>query len=703
MNVITKFMKIIFSYLLKFITCLLILLYLSQATYGQHYSKWISENDFSFEKMSESSWLNKKWGLNFSVVSKDESNIVLYDSKNSTWIKLSPNTCFTSKDGNIFTKYSIGRWQSTLPQHIHFIDKSGNSFTDNTNVKYGQEINLTVLNNDGFLAPDDNWIWYEIKSQEKNEIARGENIVYTPESNCKIVVESEKDPKLGFVTGNIFVDTESHLPDIVVENNRQTYCNTETPKLLLNNGILGKGAVWVLLSDGQIIDATRSDFFNLNISVPKEYTFTVYSKVGSTFSADSRSIQIKSATPTLMPTNFKLDDDIPCNEQTLSVNLIGSKLGEGANWKYKIVNNDGKIYKEVVSMNDTINFTYYNKNYLIVDAESTCNSITPYTVKISERNGGRYVLPLRDAIAVNNIDYKPKDAIVLDFYTNDDVAYYKFEWKDLKTNELLSNESKLNLQKINRQTDICLSVHAKCETKQFYFKPSLKWDKEEADRIAQIDANKLKKKNNRATIKTYKINDRRNIKESKIAERKNKKDTRVTVRKNKKNSRESSDVYLDLIGGLNNPTGLLGLQIRKSLVDNLLFLDAGGGYSTWGYKFNTGVTINSEDRIGYSFSAGISYNTGIKNYSSNELTVNNTTETICLNLLPQLNIYGMIGKYYKLGKRSRFYIQTGYSYSLSKDKFQQVSGATISNDSKNLYELLSPHGLILSMGLSFGL
>lgn len=173
-----------------------------------------------------------------------------------------------------------------------------------------------------------------------------------------------------------------------------------------------------------------------------------------------------------------------------------------------------------------------------------------------------------------------------------------------------------------------------------------------------------------------------------------------------KNNREKncSKLYLDLGTGINANTSLLGGGVDYHITQDIS-LNAGIGLlSTWGSKFYFGGKGYLKPcHKGWAFGAGATYNTGISNLSTKVETINGQ-QLVELELLPQANLYAAAYKYWGLGRgrKSRFFMQLGISKSVTQKKFNQLSGPPITSDAAAVYRLLSPGGIIVGLGFSFG-
>ncbi len=170
------------------------------------------------------------------------------------------------------------------------------------------------------------------------------------------------------------------------------------------------------------------------------------------------------------------------------------------------------------------------------------------------------------------------------------------------------------------------------------------------------------------------------------------------------NSARCPVFYLTISTGINNNTGLLSVSFEKPIAKSFS-LEGGLGISSWGYKFYGGGKYYFRScQRGWAVGTGVTYNTGIRNYQSNAATIYGTTETVVLNLNPQANALLAVYRFWNLGKRSnRVYFELGWSQPfLGGSRFDQIYGDPMSKDASDLMNRLSPGGLIVGVGFSFG-
>jgi len=163
-------------------------------------------------------------------------------------------------------------------------------------------------------------------------------------------------------------------------------------------------------------------------------------------------------------------------------------------------------------------------------------------------------------------------------------------------------------------------------------------------------------------------------------------------------------LYITTSSGINNNTGVIGFNFDVP-VGPEISLDLGVGTGTWGTKLYAGGKYYLEPcHRGWAFGTGITYSSGLTNFHQNLETIYYNSEEVVLDLNPQTNILFAAYRYWNLGRRyNRVYLELGYSAALSGgDKYTEVAGNPLTNNSDKVMRLLAPGGLIIACGFSFG-
>lgn len=163
--------------------------------------------------------------------------------------------------------------------------------------------------------------------------------------------------------------------------------------------------------------------------------------------------------------------------------------------------------------------------------------------------------------------------------------------------------------------------------------------------------------------------------------------------------------YIGFSTGINNPVGLLGVNIDLAFTQHVSTC-FGIGLSTWGYKpaLEARYYFDSCNR-GWAVMAGVSYNTGANNVTVDNIETTNGDQTIVVNLKPQASFSISFGRFIGLGRsgKNRLYIQTGYSIPFSSPTFDRTdSPIPLTDKGRRTVLTVAPGGLVLALGFSFG-
>jgi hypothetical protein len=169
-----------------------------------------------------------------------------------------------------------------------------------------------------------------------------------------------------------------------------------------------------------------------------------------------------------------------------------------------------------------------------------------------------------------------------------------------------------------------------------------------------------------------------------------------------------TQTFIGFSTGFNNSAGIIGINAEQQ-IKNQLTAHGAIGIGTWGTKFTVGVRKYKRYPIGGVFSASFSYATGIeeiepvipvKNLATN--AVIDTTVLMRLNPAAALNLSWAY--HIKVGKRSKMYFETGYSFPLSPNRQYRIltNGYGTTQTSDVLMRFFQPSGPILAIGFLFG-
>jgi hypothetical protein len=182
---------------------------------------------------------------------------------------------------------------------------------------------------------------------------------------------------------------------------------------------------------------------------------------------------------------------------------------------------------------------------------------------------------------------------------------------------------------------------------------------------------------------------------------------KVPSTKSTLSSNTTGKFYLNLSSGVNNPNGFLGLGVDATVAPKIL-VGIGAGLSTWGNKFNLkGMVFLKENHLGSAVGLSVNYSTGLDIAKNSNQTFEITTSSGS-----SQRIYGatngatsvnmMYGRYWQLGKRSKFYINTGLVTKLNTSNVNMYDYNTdvpvTSSQAIRSIKIVSPGGLCFAAG-----
>jgi opacity protein-like surface antigen len=161
-------------------------------------------------------------------------------------------------------------------------------------------------------------------------------------------------------------------------------------------------------------------------------------------------------------------------------------------------------------------------------------------------------------------------------------------------------------------------------------------------------------------------------------------------------------VYLGVGVGLNNYTGLIGLSVNVR-VYHKFFLQGGIGIGSWGSKMSIGARYDLSYKKGWSFGAGLSSASGLKDFKTNLEVKSGNKQDVQMDLLRANTLNIKATYFFRIGKRHNFYLESGYAVPLQSSPYTIKDGSVLSSTSKAAMDLAAPGGLIFGLGFTFGL
>lgn len=162
--------------------------------------------------------------------------------------------------------------------------------------------------------------------------------------------------------------------------------------------------------------------------------------------------------------------------------------------------------------------------------------------------------------------------------------------------------------------------------------------------------------------------------------------------------------FIGFSSGIDNMIGILGPQLDIVLFRKLT-LGGGIGLSSWGYKYAVNMQFYPKGLYKFFIKSGYSKNSGIENFQTELELENGETEIVTMDLKPIGNIFITAGYAFKIGKRNRLYIETGYAIPLITDEYYKLydDNQHLSETSEQIMQMLRPGGLVIAVGMNFAI
>lgn len=169
-----------------------------------------------------------------------------------------------------------------------------------------------------------------------------------------------------------------------------------------------------------------------------------------------------------------------------------------------------------------------------------------------------------------------------------------------------------------------------------------------------------------------------------------------------RNSYECPKLYIGVTAGIENPGGLVGFNIDVPVTQRFS-LSGSAGLSSWGYKAGgEGRFYFGDCNRSWALGAGVTYNTGLKNFSAT-LPTTFGDATVLMDLNPKTNVFFAVHKFFNLGRNGhRFNIMAGYSMRLDDDNYTILNNYELTTEGEDVMRVLAPGGVMIGFGFTFG-
>ncbi|MDQ3395065.1 MAG: hypothetical protein M3512_13255 [Bacteroidota bacterium] len=168
---------------------------------------------------------------------------------------------------------------------------------------------------------------------------------------------------------------------------------------------------------------------------------------------------------------------------------------------------------------------------------------------------------------------------------------------------------------------------------------------------------------------------------------------------------DSRRFHLGFTTGINNISGILGPNVEYKL-EGPISLYGAAGLGTWGFKLSGGARYYFDYPNRFALNLGLSHALGANKIETEIETVSSgsgNTQKVTMDLHPTSTLNISTLYFIKMGKHSRFNFEFGYAVPLKNRAYSIHNGAILTETSHRVMKLLQPGGLILGIGVSFGL
>lgn len=164
-------------------------------------------------------------------------------------------------------------------------------------------------------------------------------------------------------------------------------------------------------------------------------------------------------------------------------------------------------------------------------------------------------------------------------------------------------------------------------------------------------------------------------------------------------------------GGINNSSGLAGLQVEHFVHKKVSLLTA-VGLGSWGYKFTGGARYFFRDRFGPGLGISFSTATGLKEVKLQNIEVINSqnekeTRSVYFELKPVYMLNLSYIRSWHVGKKdNRINLELGYSIPLSSKSaanYRLKENLVLTETSQQVMNFIQPGGFIIGLAYCLGL
>lgn len=154
--------------------------------------------------------------------------------------------------------------------------------------------------------------------------------------------------------------------------------------------------------------------------------------------------------------------------------------------------------------------------------------------------------------------------------------------------------------------------------------------------------------------------------------------------------------------GINSYTGLAGISANY-IIDKTLFVQGGIGLSTWGIRTSIGLRYDQSYRHGFTYGINLSRSSGIRDIDIEFDSGTRSPNEVNMQFKSVSTFNLKAGYNWWFGKHNTLNINIGYAVAMKNRPWVVKDGSTLSQIDQAVLQLISPGGVIIEMGLTFGI
>jgi hypothetical protein len=160
--------------------------------------------------------------------------------------------------------------------------------------------------------------------------------------------------------------------------------------------------------------------------------------------------------------------------------------------------------------------------------------------------------------------------------------------------------------------------------------------------------------------------------------------------------------YFGLGTGINTFTGLAGISANY-ILDKTLFVQGGLGLSSWGIRSSIGLRYDHSYTNGFTLGVNLVRSSGIGDIVMTFDSGNGSPNEVNMRFDAASTLNFKAGYNWWFGKHNTFNMNIGYALPFKNQPWAVKDGSTLSQFEQQVLQLVAPGGIILEMGITFGI